>query len=177
MSFAEVFRRLATRYPNRQVKSRFIERLDATGVDYTHLVRNSGKTTQRAFDPDKKLVLIEEVKGTYTGQTLRRALVEIGRPYKCEECGNPGEWRGRILTLHVDHVDGNRMDCRRENLRFLCPNCHSQTTTFGNRGRFAGMTLEEIAEQRTCACGGPKLARSAQCVKCFHVGRPRIRAV
>jgi 5-methylcytosine-specific restriction endonuclease McrA len=39
------------------------------------------------------------------------------------------------LILHVDHIDGNRYDCRPENLRFLCPNCHSQTATWAGANR------------------------------------------
>jgi hypothetical protein len=42
-------------------------------------------------------------------------------------------WRGRPLVLHVDHIDGRLWDCRPENLRFLCPNCHSQTPTYAGR--------------------------------------------
>jgi 5-methylcytosine-specific restriction endonuclease McrA len=38
-------------------------------------------------------------------------------------------------VLHLDHINGINNDNRRENLRFLCPNCHSQTPTYGNRAR------------------------------------------
>ncbi len=67
---------------------------------------------------------------------LRRALIESGRPHKCEGCGTEPLWCGNTLVFHVDHVDGNPNDSRPENVRFLCPNCHSQTPTWAGRRRF-----------------------------------------
>ena len=69
------------------------------------------------------------------GHRLRRALIAIGRTYACELCGNDGTWLGKPLTLHVDHINGVNNDCRRENLRFLCPNCHAQTPTHAGRNK------------------------------------------
>lgn len=48
------------------------------------------------------------------------------RPYKCEECGI-SEWNGQKLQLQVHHVDGDRTNNTRNNLKILCPNCHSLT--------------------------------------------------
>lgn len=64
---------------------------------------------------------------------LKRALLAVGRPYVCEECGIGPKWNGRDLALPIDHKNGDRDDHREENLRFLCPNCHSQTPTFAGR--------------------------------------------
>ena len=50
--------------------------------------------------------------------------------YKCAICGIKS-WQGKTLSLELDHINGINNDNRLENLRFLCPNCHSQTSTFG----------------------------------------------
>ncbi len=54
--------------------------------------------------------------------------------YKCVGCGNTGEWNGKKLVLQIDHINGINTDNRISNLRFMCPNCHSQTETF-SRGK------------------------------------------
>lgn len=50
-------------------------------------------------------------------------------PYRCG-CGLTDNWQGKPLVLQLDHINGINNDNRLENLRFLCPNCHSQTETF-----------------------------------------------
>jgi 5-methylcytosine-specific restriction endonuclease McrA len=53
--------------------------------------------------------------------------------YKCSECGNSGTHNNKPLSLQLDHINGVNNDNRIENLRFLCPNCHSQTKTYSGK--------------------------------------------
>lgn len=53
----------------------------------------------------------------------------------CTSCGSKPTWLGKLLTLQLDHINGAHTDNRLENLRLLCPNCHSQTSTWGRKTR------------------------------------------
>jgi hypothetical protein len=64
---------------------------------------------------------------------LKVRLLEIGlKENRCEICGTD-EWGGKPLTLQLHHINGDGYDNRLENLELLCPNCHSQTDTYGGR--------------------------------------------
>jgi 5-methylcytosine-specific restriction endonuclease McrA len=64
---------------------------------------------------------------------LKRRLIQAGLlPSVCAECGIT-TWRGRALALELHHINGDGKDNRLENLALLCPNCHSQTDSWGAR--------------------------------------------
>lgn len=77
----------------------------------------------------------------YTASVLRRVAVINAYGEFCAICGTPPEWRGKFLQLQVDHIDGDRTRNNLVNLRLLCPNCHTQTTTWGSRKK-----IKEILE-------------------------------
>lgn len=80
--------------------------------------------------PDEDIFV---VNGTFDRRILKRRLLAIGRKEQCEECGLKKQWQGKAISLQLDHINGIPNDNRLENLRFLCPNCHSQTETFAGR--------------------------------------------
>jgi len=52
----------------------------------------------------------------------------------CSVCGI-SSWNGKPLNCELDHIDGDRTNHKIENLRVLCPNCHSQTDTYRSKNR------------------------------------------
>lgn len=68
---------------------------------------------------------------TYTsGKDIKRKLFKYKNWHnECNICKNNGMWLGKPISLELDHINGIHNDNRLENLRLLCPNCHSQTDT------------------------------------------------
>lgn len=101
----------------------------------SHLQNKSHKTT--ATYPINE-ILVEN--STYVSISIlkKRLVREKLLPYKCgnEKC-NIVMWHDKPLSLQLDHINGIHNDHRLENLRFLCPNCHSQTDTFAGKNKIS----------------------------------------
>jgi predicted RNA-binding Zn-ribbon protein involved in translation (DUF1610 family) len=121
-------------------------RLAALEIDTTHFLgrrcnSGAGHTGGAAKkQPLERLVIRHPLQAPERAERLRTALIQLGRTYVCEACGLGPEWNGNALVLELDHINGLRYDNRPANLRFLCPNCHAQTTSYGIRNRaYAGV--------------------------------------
>lgn len=71
----------------------------------------------------------------YSTKTIKKRLVKSQAiTYECSVC-KIKDWQEKAISLHLDHINGDPLDHRIENLRLLCPNCHSQTNTYCSRNR------------------------------------------
>lgn len=137
-SYAGVMRYLG-RPPAGGTHAHLSRRIKREGIDTSHFLgsaSNRGKQAANRLTSEAILKLRPRDSGRVKPHLLRRALVEAGVPYECEACGLGNSWNDLQLVLHVDHINGNHWDSRKENLRFLCPNCHSQTASWAGRNRW-----------------------------------------
>ena len=125
-----------------QVKKRMLE-LNLSGSDFRGKSASLTNLSIKPIDPEK--LLCKHSK--HNRCVLRRYIITNKLiPYKCSICGIT-EWQGKTLSLELDHINGENNDNRLENLRFLCPNCHSQTDTYGSKNSKPVQSKYELSDE------------------------------
>jgi hypothetical protein len=136
-------------------------RLKAAGVDTSHFTGSAHSRGQRARRRTSPRLLVDLPAGSrrVPGWRLKRALTMLGVPERCEGCGIGDRWQGAPLTLHVDHIDGNFLDNRPHNVRLLCPNCHSQTSTYAGSRRGPAVVPDVVYDPHAVTPTGMPIGR------------------
>lgn len=134
VSIREVMTKIGIKVISGGMHSHITKQVKRFGIDTSHFYGKTANRGENHKGGNAKLtasqILVVNTNGYKTKSSLlRRALNEIGIPCKCSNCGI-SEWNGKYLRLEVEHKNGDSMDCRKENLCYLCPNCHSQTETY-----------------------------------------------
>jgi predicted RNA-binding Zn-ribbon protein involved in translation (DUF1610 family) len=133
-SFAQVMRKLGMTWSGGQQQNlkRWISRY---GLDTSHFTGQAHQRGRRSINRSRweDVLKIQTTDWRIHTSKLRRALLDSGAIYKCFECGQGDSWRGKKLVLEINHKNGDWKDNRRDNLEFLCPNCHSTTDGFSRR--------------------------------------------
>ena len=108
-------------------------RIKELNCDITHF---NSQSTPPAAIPKYSLEEIMTENSFYANiSRLKIRLINEGIfEYKCAKCGIY-EWQGQPISLQLHHKNGINNDHRKENLEFLCPNCHSQTDTFSGKNK------------------------------------------
>lgn len=126
------------------------QRMREIGIDGTYFIGNTNEKS-KGFQSTVSDEDLFTKNCKHTRRVLReRILLNKALEYKCAICGIDS-WKGNPISLELDHINGINNDNRLENLRFLCPNCHSQTITYGSRNSkkelmYSKETKEKVIE-------------------------------
>lgn len=115
-------------------------RIKEDGIDISHIKMGLDSNRGRRFI---RKYTLESIRDAINGglikdnSTVRRAVQKWKLiPFEvCAICKMKPSWNGMPLTLVMDHINGKHSDHHLTNLRFICPNCNSQTPTFSDRNR------------------------------------------
>lgn len=163
-SYVEVLQKLGLQTNNGNNASTLKKKIKQFNLDTSRLESNreEARKKQIASISFERSISNHEmfIKNSSSGssQIRKRVLQDNLIEYKCQICLNKGEHLDQPLVLQLDHINGTNNDNRLENLRFLCPNCHSQTDTFAGK-----------KEPNRCSCGNVMHRKSKNCRTCSEL--------
>lgn len=131
-------------------------KINSYGIDISHW--KVVKTYKQNKTSSEILCENQDIRFRISSKLLKKHLVQSGVKYECKKCGI-SQWDNQPITLQIDHINGDWKDNRPTNLRFLCPNCHSQTSTYCGR---------KSKQYYFCECGKEIQKTRQRCRKCYN---------
>lgn len=118
----------------------------------------------RIYNKPHNAVFAKNTK--YDKPVRTRIINECLIPYKCGIC-NIHAYNNTHLNLQIDHIDGDRTNNELENLRFLCPNCHSQTDTYCGKNVDSSSFVRKQRKCSSCLAPISQRSKSGLCMSCL----------
>lgn len=144
----------------RTLKKRILE----DGIDSSHFKSSTDYLNSIRISRPIEDILTEN--SSFNRSNLKKRLLkELILKNECYVCELGPKQNDADLSLQIDHINGISNDNRLCNLRIICPNCHSQTSTFAGKK----LRLGRVTKSTICACGNNKAKSSAQCRKCYAI--------
>ena len=138
-SYAEVLRK-AGRKPGGGTQATLKKKIEEFGIDISHFTGQGWNGhSNTVVEVNREKYTIDEIfiKNSPVTQKVMRGYVERHNllEYKCQNCGCDGHWQDGIISLEIDHIDGDNTNNELSNLRYLCPNCHALTETYRGKNK------------------------------------------
>jgi hypothetical protein len=156
-SYSEVLRRLGMRPAggNHALLRKYVD--EVWKISTGHFDPGAA-ATRNLRCPAKPLAEVLVRDSTHSRSHLKHRLLKEGlKKRRCEICGQGEEWRGRRMSLILDHINGVPNDHRIENLQIVCPNCAATLDTH------CGRKNRKQAPMRCCRrCGQEFVAKYRQ---------------
>ena len=133
LSYSECLRKLGLTTTGGTSSKILKERIKELEIDTTHFqpFKNSSFNFQYTIEE----ILTRDSPYKSNSSLKKRILKENILEEVCSICLLQPIWNNSKLVLQLDHINGDNTDNRIENLRFLCPNCHSQTETYSGKNK------------------------------------------
>jgi hypothetical protein len=161
-TIAEVLRKLGLDPKGRNYKI-VKDTIKKYNLDSSHFLGKSHAKNKPQRMVDWNEILIENSSVTLHNSRKKRLIKEGLLKNECYIC-KLTSWLDCPISLQIDHINGISNDHRLENLRMLCPNCHSQTETFAGRN----IKKNKKSIKNVCQCGKEKHFQSQMCSTCFN---------
>lgn len=163
-SLSEVIRYLGLCHSSTTYKT-IKNRIQSLNINLDHWPKH-----KREFKASKDIddIISNKVSYTHTHNLKNKLLKQGLLINKCSVCGIDS-WMNKSISLQLDHINGIKLDNSLENLRLLCPNCHSQTTNY------SGKKNKGKAKKYFCkTCGIQTSFKKDACLKCVRKSEEKI---
>jgi len=156
-------------YGNRQTIKKYIRLYN---IDISHFYIPTSKTNKQWSLNE---ILIRDSKFTKTNDLKKKLYKEGLKNRECELCGQGEEWKGKHMSLIIDHINGINNDNRIENLRIVCPNCNATLDTHcKGSNSYRDKYYKKTEQKNYCNCGKQIYLSSKTCQTCSKFNQRKV---